>query len=174
MEVEESDRHLTAFTVRSGHYQYKRVPFGLKNAPFAFTKFMRYVLHGIDDVLFYMDDILITSDSFTKHEAKLREVFTRLQEQGVTLKREKCHLFRTGVKFLGYMVTRRGVEMTQDRTEAITKMIPPKTVSEARSFVGMANYFRRFIRHFSTIINPIHDFINKKVEWEIVSKLRLN
>ena len=165
MEVEESDRHLTAFTVRSGHYQYKRVPFGLKNAPFEFTKFMRYVLHGIEDVLFYMDDVLITSDSLEAHEAKLREVFTRLREQGVTLKKEKCHLFRTGVKFLGYMVTRKGVQMTSERTEAITNMVCPKNVSEARSFVGMANYFRRFIQHFATIVNPIHVYINEKVEW---------
>lgn len=165
MEIEENCRKFTAFSVRSGHYQYKRVPFGLKNAPFAFTNFMRYVLRGIDDVMFYMDDILIASDSIQEHEVKIREVFDRLRLEGVTLKKSKVNLFRSGVKFLGYMVSNKGVGMMNSRTDAIKNIKAPSNVSEARTFMGMANYFRRFVYHFASIANPIHDYIAGKVDW---------
>lgn len=165
MEIEEECRKFTAFSVRSGHYQYKRVPFGLKNAPFAFTNFMRHVLRDIDDVMFYMDDILIASNSVEEHEAKIREVFDRLRKEGVTLKKSKVNLFRSGVKFLGYMVSNKGVGMVDSRTDAIKNMKAPTNVSEARTFMGMANYFRRFVYHFASIANPIHDYIAGKVSW---------
>ena len=162
-------RHKAAFITHDGVYEWKRMPFGLKNAAMSFQIFMGHVLMDLNwkHVLCYIDDILIFSGSFQEHLQHLQLVFNRLKEAGLTLKAYKCHFCVEKVLYLGHVITKDGIFVDEKKTEKISKYQIPKSQTEVRSFLGLCNYYRRFVKNFSKLATPLNQLLQEdtKFNW---------
>ncbi|KAL9244399.1 hypothetical protein vseg_018179 [Gypsophila vaccaria] len=161
--MREGDEWKTAFKTKHGLYEWTVMPFGLTNAPSTFMRLMNEVLKPFLGrfVVVYLDDILVYSRSLGEHLAHLRQVFETLRAQKLYGKKEKCTFLVESVIFLGYVVSKEGVSVDQTKIEAIRSWPTPTTVTEVRSFLGLASFYRRFIRDFSTIAAPITECLKK-------------
>ena len=161
--MKESDREKTAFTTKKGLFQFKTMPFGLSNAPSTFQRLMEQVLRGLQyqTCHVYLDDIVVFGRSFTETLQRLQEVFQRLDHAGLKLKPSKCSFFQREVKFLGHVIGTGGVACDHAKIEAVQQWKTPRNVKEVRSFLGLANYYRRFIADFSSVAAPITNLTEK-------------
>lgn len=159
--VDAQDREKTAFTTPFGLFEWDRMPFGLCNGPATFQRLMQRCLGGqlSESALVYLDDVILYSVDFAAHLHHLEEVFRALERYGLKLRPEKCHLFRTEVKFLGHRVSAEGVSPDPDKVSAVQEWTPPKTVRQVRSFLGFVGYYRRFIKDFSKIAKPLNELL---------------
>lgn len=157
MELDEESRKKSTFITQGGVYEWKRMPFGLTNSPISFQTLMSNVLRGLNwkSVLVYVDDILIFSRSFDEHLQHLAQVFDRLKNANLKLQPTKCHFAVKEVKFLGHVISIKGVSVDPEKTKAVSEFPVPKTPKQVRSFLGMANYYRRFILNFDKIATPL-------------------
>ncbi|XP_056303592.1 uncharacterized protein LOC130215772 [Danio aesculapii] len=160
--VDEKDRPKTAFTTPFGLFEYRRMPFGLCNAPATFQRLMQATMSDLvfQIVLIYLDDLLVYSSTFHDHLVRLETVFRRLRETGLKIKIEKCNFLQPEVKFLGHQVSAQGVSTDPDKISAVREWPVPSTLKELRSFLGFCSYYRRFIEGFSQIAGPLHDVVN--------------
>ena len=160
----------TAFTTGTGLYQFKVMPFGLSNAPSSFERLMERVLVGLNwkICLIYLDDIIIFSSTFEEHLQRLQKVLDCIANAGLKLKPQKCHLFRTEVLYLGFLVGREGVRTDPEKVRKVREWAPPQTVTEVRSFLGFCAYYRKFVRDFSCIGAPLFALTKKhqKFHWD--------
>ena len=150
--IKESDKEKTAFRTSSGQlYEFNQLPFGLCNAPATFSRLMDCTLAGLawNVCLYYLDDIIVFSSNWMEHLERLRAVFERLRRANLKLGAAKCHLAAKEVSFLGHKVTPEGIEPEPKLMEAISKLPPPISVAEVRSFLGLVGYYRRFIKKFA-------------------------
>ncbi|KAE8710906.1 putative CCCH-type zinc finger family protein [Hibiscus syriacus] len=164
--IRHGDEWKTAFKMPQGLYEWMVMPFGLSNAPSTFMRFMHQVLRPFMGkfVVVYFDDILVYSPTWTSHFDHLRAVFEMLKMECLFVNQKKCSFFTTSVTFLGFVVSTDGVHADQSKVDAVLEWPRPKTLHDIRSFHGLASFYRRFIRNFSTLIAPIteclkgHDF----------------
>ena len=147
IEINEEDRHKTAFSTRTGHYEYVTMPFGLCNAPSTFERAMELIMRGLQwkSLIIYLDDLIILSSNFDQHIDRLDTVLGRLGKAGLKLKPSKCALFKSEVAYLGHIVTPNGIKPDPEKVSKIQNWPQPRTVSDIRSFVGLCSYYRRFI-----------------------------
>lgn len=166
--VEKSSRQYTAFTVPGrGLFQFKRLPFGLHTAPATWQRLIDRVL-GVDlepYVFVYLDDIVIVTQTFQKHIEILSKVFSRLMSAGLTLSKEKCNFCRSELRYLGYVVDVNGLHVDPEKVDAILKIPTPNRVSDVRSIIGTASWYRRFIPNFSSKIQPLTELLKKNVKF---------
>lgn len=158
VEIEEEHRERTAFTAGPlGFYQYKRMPFGLKNAPPLFQRLMERALGDchLRSAVVYLDDIVVWADSVSELQERLAEVFDKLVKAGLKLRPEKCHLFCRKLKYLGHVISAAGVECDERTLSAVKDWNEPKNVKELQTFLGLANFYRRFVKGFATIAEPL-------------------
>lgn len=171
VEVDQEDKAKTAFTTKYGLYEYNRMPFGLCNAPGTFQRTMELVMRGLQwrIVLVYLDDVIIVSSTYQEHLGRLREVFQRLREHGLKLKPKKCHLLQREVEFLGHIVNQEGIHTNPKLVSDISARQPPSTKRELQAFLGLCNYYRRFVPHFSHIARPLTKLTGEKEEfaWQL-------
>jgi predicted transcriptional regulator len=139
------------------------MPFGLCGAPATFQRQMQSCLHDqiYQLLLVYLDDVIVFSKTFDEHLERLEKVLTRLAQQGLKIKREKCSFLRKEVSYLGYMVSSDGVSTDPDKISVVKDWPVPKTVKELRSFLGFASYYRRFVKYFSKVADPLHELQNR-------------
>lgn len=168
--VAEDSRQYTAFTVPNrGLFQFKRMPFGLHNAPATWQRLIDRVLGSeLEPYVFvYLDDVVICTPTFEKHLEITSEVLRRLSTAGITLSPTKCQFCQPELKYLGYVVTAEGLLADPDKVSAILNIPTPKNVSEVRRVIGMASWYRRFIPNFSLIIAPLTALLRKncKFHW---------
>ena len=167
--VREGDEWKTAFRTQYGLYEFQVMPFGLTNAPSTFQDMMNHVFSDMLDlgVLAYMDDILIYAKTEEEHDRRVKEVLGRLQQNGLAVSPEKCIWKAHEVEFLGYMIGRNGIRMSTDKVEAVLEWKTPRSLTEVQSFLGFANFYRRFIRDYSKVARPLTE-LTKKTEktWE--------
>ena len=163
VEVEETAKEKTAFSTPGGHFEFNVMPFGLTNAPATFQRLMECVLAGLaaDQCLVYLDDIIIFSESFAEHLHRLHQVLSRLQEAGLKLRPSKCHFVKREVRYLGHIVSEDGVRPDPSKTNAVSSYPTPTNVKELRQFLGLANYYRRFVENYSHIAEPLHQLTRK-------------
>ena len=145
----------TAFRTRYGHYEFVVMPFGLTNAPAAFMALMNKTLQPFLDqfVIVFIEDILIYSSSPEEHEQHLQTILQILREKQLYVKFSKCEFWMEEIAFLGHVVSKEGVQPDRAKVKSILEWEPPKNVSEIRSFLGLAGYYRRFVKDFSIIAN---------------------
>lgn len=157
MEMEEKDKHKTAFSTHMGLFQFKVLPFGMCNAPSCYERLIELVLRGLrwEKCLCYLDDIIVFGKSFDQALQNLKLVFDRLRSASLTLKPSKCVLFQKEVPFLGHIVSDKGIQCDPSKLEKVKEWPVPKNVSDVRSFLGLAGYYRRFIPEFSTIASSL-------------------
>ncbi|XP_043604719.1 uncharacterized protein LOC122577454 [Bombus pyrosoma] len=172
------DAHKTAFSTPYGHFQFKRMPFGLKNAPATFQRLMNSVLSGLQGVeLFvYLDDIVIYSTSLQEHECKFNKLMERLRQAKLRLQPDKCELLRHEVSYLGHIISEDGVKPDPKKIEAVSKFPRPKKARNIKQFLGLAGYYRRFIPNFSKIAKPLTQLLKKDVifKWSENQEIAFN
>lgn len=153
----------TAFTVPGrGLFQFRRMPFGLHNAPATWQRLIDRVLSHMEQYVFvYLDDIVVVTQTFERHLEVLREVFFRLREAGLTVRRDKCHFCRPELKFLGYVVNASGLHCDPDKVAAILNIPSPTNVKEVRRFIGVTSWYRRFVANCSGLLAPISRLLRK-------------
>ena len=172
--MDPKDQHKTAFRALGALYEFCRMPFDLCNAGSTFSRVMNNMMSDYlhDILILFLDDILVYAKTFESMVENLSKVFERLREHNMKLKPSKCHLFRKLIKYLGHEVSERGVQTDPDKVEAITQYPKPQTTGDVRSFLGLASYYRRYIKDFATIAAPLHDLVvgNSKSKSSVVDK----
>jgi hypothetical protein len=167
--IKEEDISKTAFRTSYGHYEFTVVPFGLSNAPVVFMFLMNGVFQEYLDKFFivFLDDILVYSKLEEEHENHLRMVLQVLREHQLYAKLSKCSFYQNIIHYLGHIISEEGIAVDPEKIEAIKGWKTPKNVTEVRSFMGLAGYYRRFIAGFSRITHPITSLQRKgkKFQW---------
>uniref|UniRef100_A0A8C7Y809 ribonuclease H n=1 Tax=Oryzias sinensis TaxID=183150 RepID=A0A8C7Y809_9TELE len=155
--MKEGDEWKTAFHTPLGHYEYLVMPFGLTNAPAVFQRLVNDVLRDFLNrfVFVYLDDILIYSENLTQHEQHVRQVLTRLLENQLFVKLEKCEFHVDHVQFLGYIIEPGHIRPDPAKIEAVANWEPPSSRKKLQQFLSFANFYRRFIRNYSSIAAPL-------------------
>jgi hypothetical protein len=165
VEMDPDSQNKTAFTTEFGIYEFTIMPFGLTNAPATFQRLMNEVLKGLTNngVMVYLDDINIHTKTFEEHLEKLEEVFKRIKVAGLKIKPSKCQFAKPELAFLGHVINREGILPDPEKIEKVKNFPRPKTVTNIRSFLGLASYYRKFIENFSRIAKPMNHLVKKKV-----------
>uniref|UniRef100_A0A2N9GLL5 Reverse transcriptase n=1 Tax=Fagus sylvatica TaxID=28930 RepID=A0A2N9GLL5_FAGSY len=155
--MKEGDEWKTAFKTKYGLYEWLVMPFGLTNAPSTFMRLMNHVLRAFIGkfVVVYFDDILVYSKDLNEHIEHLRYVFDVLKCEKLYANFKKCNFCMEKVVFLGYVVTTTGIEVDEEKVKAIKEWPTPKSITEVRSFHGLASFYRRFVKDFSTLAAPL-------------------
>ena len=169
IKMKDSDKPKTAFVTRKGLFQFTVMPFGLSNAPVSFQRLMDKVLAGLhwEQCLVYLDDIIVFGRTFEETLARLRCVMDWLQAAGLKLKASKCKWFQRSVQYLGHIVSSKGIECDPEKIATIKDWPTLRTVTQVRSFLGLASYYRKFIENFSETAHPLINLTRKgaKFHW---------
>ena len=172
LRVKEVDVPNTAFRTQYGNNEFLVMPFGLTNAPVAFMDLMNRVFRPYVDQFFvvFIDDILVYSKDAQEHEKHMRIVLETLREKRLYAKLSKCDFWLKEVSFLGHIVSAEGIRVDPTKIEAVVNWKPPRSVTEVRSFLGLAGYYRRFVRGFSVIVSPFTKLLKKGIKFEWIDK----
>eukprot|EP00794_Sanderia_malayensis_P005073 gene5073-biopygen4132 len=160
--VDPADIHKTAITTPFGLFEFVRMPFGLRNAAQTFQRFIHQVLRGLDFVFAYIDDLLIASSSEDEYLQHIDILFARLTEYGIVLNPAKCVFGASSLDFLGYHISARGISPLRSKVQAIEEFPPPTSLRKLREFLGLVNFYRRFIPNCASIIQPLTDLLSPK------------
>ncbi|GBG83134.1 hypothetical protein CBR_g36752 [Chara braunii] len=175
IEVHPDDQYKTAFRTRYGHYEFNVMPFGLTNAPATFQRCMNDLFRPWLDrfVVVYLDDILVFSRTLEEHQGHLRQVLEKLREANFKINAKKCDWAKTQVLYLGHVLDGDGVKPEDSKIAAIRDWPTPRTLTELRSFLGLANYYRKFVRNFSTIAAAPSQIAEKRDNLEVGQELHV-
>lgn len=163
IEMDPQSIEKTAFTVNNGHYEYLRMPFGLKNAPATFQKLMDHILrsHLYKICFVYMDDVVIFSRSLQEHIHHIKIIFEELRKANLKIQLDKSEFLCKQVAFLGHIITPEGIKPNPSKVEAVQKFPIPKTVKEIKRFLGLIGYYRKFIANFAKLTSPLSKCLRK-------------
>ena len=165
LELSEDSRKYTTINTHRGLYEYTRLPFGVNSAVSIFQRTMENLLADLPGCVVYIDDILVTGKTEEDHMSNLRNVLQRLEESGMKLKCEKIELMSDAVTYLGHRISANGVNATEERITALRNAKQPNDVSELQSFIGSANYVRKFIPHFAEKMAPLYTLLKRDKPW---------
>lgn len=162
-EMDEKDKEKTAFSTHKGLFQFRVLPFGLCNAQASFERLMELVLRGLqwERCLCYLDDVVVIGKNFEEALKNLTVIFNRFREADLKFKPSKCILFQTEVLFSGHKVSSKGIQCDPSKIKSVKNWPVPRNVTEIRSFLGLAGYYRRFIFNFSSIASPLTKLTRK-------------
>ena len=168
LELDEEDVEKTAFHTHRGLFQFKRMPFGLRNGPSIFQRVMQGILAPYLWIfcLVYIDDIVVFSKSYEDHIQHLDKVLEAIEQAGITLSPNKCHLFYGSILLLGHKVSRLGLSTHAEKVKAIVELERPKKLSQLQTFLGMVVYFSAFIPYYASICAPLFSLLRKHSRWK--------
>ena len=163
--LEEGSKKYTTLNTHKGLFQYNRLPFGISSAPAIFQRTMENILRGMDHVVVFIDDILVTGRNEAEHLKNLNEVLSRLERAGMRLKKRKCAFLLDSVEYLGHVVSAKGLEPSKKKIQAIIDAPVPQDVSQLKSFLGLVNYYGKFLANLSSTLAPLYQLLQKKTSW---------
>ena len=163
--LDEESKDLTTINTEKGLFRYNRLPFGISAAPAIFQRTMEGILHGLPGVFVYIDDILVTGRTKAEHLKNLDAVLKRLEEAGFKLKKGKCAFMMRSIEYLGYIISADGVKPNPKKLEAVIAAPTPTDVSQLRSFIGLMNYYGKFIPNLASVLSPLYRLLQKNVVW---------
>jgi hypothetical protein len=170
IKIAEEDKLKTAFSVPSGHYNFLRLPYGLSNSPASFQRLMDIVLRDLvgTECYVFIDDVIIYGDTIEEHARHLEHVLQRFERANLQLQPSKCVFAQPKVEYLGYTVSREGIQASPEKTKAVRNFPVPRNVKEVRSFLGLASFYRRLVRNFAQHANPLTELLRKDAQfkWE--------
>ena len=164
--LDEASRELTTIHTHKGLYRWNRLPYGVASSPAIFQEIMDKVLHGLHHVAWYLDDIIITGATEEEHLQNLEEVLRRLERYGLRVRMKKCKFFQDSVEYLGHVIDKEGIHPVEKKVEAIVSAKTPENIEQLQSFLGMVNYYGKFIPNLSTIAAPLNRLRQKNVHWK--------
>jgi hypothetical protein len=158
-----ADEHKTAFRTHHGHFEFKVIPFGLTSAPATFQGVMNSILSSLlrRYVLVFVDDILIYSRSLEEHVKHLRAIFQILARRQLKVKKSKCSFAQQRLSYLGHVISPNGVATDEEKIQVVQMWPTPTSIKELRSFLGLAGYYRKFVRHFGILSKPLTNMLRK-------------
>lgn len=168
LKINEADAHKTAFATDFGLFQFVRMPFGLKNSPACFQRCIDKALVGLQGVTLFVfiDDIVIYSQTLEEHEIKFRELMERLVKYNLKVQLEKCEFLKSEVIYLGHSISKDGLRVDGKKIEAVKRFPRPKNVKNIRQFMGLANYYSKFIKDFAKMAKPLTRLLQKDVKFD--------
>ncbi|CAF0856937.1 unnamed protein product [Brachionus calyciflorus] len=155
----------TAFSTNDGHYEFLRMPFGLKNAPARLSRAMRRIFAGVKFVEVYFDDMTIHSNTNEEHVEHLKFVLEKLRQYNLKINASKGEWFKKSVKVLGHIISEKTITMDPEKVNAIEEFKQPSSVNEIQRFLGLCGAYRRFVREFAHIAAPMHKLLKKDSKW---------
>lgn len=165
--VKPEDRDKTAFTTPFGNFRFKKMPFGLRNAPSTFQRLMDRLRSGLTGmlILIYLDDLIILSSTFDEHIRNLRAVLERLRQFKLHANLDKCHFMLPEIKYLGHVITHDGIKPDPSKISAIAEMKTPSNVKELLTFLQTGSWFRRFVPNHAAVARPLSDLTKRNTPW---------
>jgi hypothetical protein len=163
--LDEDSSKYTTINTHKGLYRYTRLPFGIASAPAIFQRTMDMVLQGIPYMSCYLDDIIVTGANDEEHLENLKEVFKRLESQGLRLKKSKCKFLQSSVEYLGHRIDSLGLHATSEKLEAIQGAPEPENIQQLRSFLGLLNYYGKFISNLASLLHPLNELLRRDTPW---------
>ena len=158
-------RKLVVINTNKGLFRYKRLPFGIASAPAIFQRTIEGILREIPRVCVYLDDILVTGKTEAEHLRNLESVLTKLEAAGMRLKREKCAFLLDSVEYLGHNISAEGLRPNQEKVRAIAEASAPQNTSQLRAFLGLVNYYGKFLPQLSSTVVPLYRLLENQTKW---------
>jgi len=168
--LDEETKDYVTINTHKGLYRYNRLPFGVSSAPAIFQRCMDSLLKDLKGVAAYIDDIAVTGASLAEHLQNLAAVLGRLKAAGLLLNRAKCSFLQPRIEYLGHMIDADGLHPIEDKVRAIKEAPQPTNVSELRSFLGIINYYHKFLPDLSGKLRPLYELLSKQSKWTWGSK----
>ena len=163
--LNDQSKQFTVINTHRGLFQYNRLSFGISSAPGIFQRAMEELLHGIEGVRVYLDDILIKGSTREEHDKTLRLVLSKLQSAGLKLKLGKCHIGVPSVTDLGCKLDKQGIHPTEDKVKAISEAPAPTNTTQLRAYLGLINFYRRFLPQAATLLEPLNRLLKANTLW---------
>ena len=164
--LDDSSKHLTAFSTHKEHLEFQVMPFGLTSAPLTFVRLMLEVLGDVENVFVYLDDVIIFSKDIESHLRTLEIVLEKLRIAGLKIKVKKCQFLRKSLEYLGHVITEEGLKMQSGKVKAIVEYPAPQNLKGLRRFLGMVGYYRPFIKGFASIAKPLTELTKKEIDFQ--------
>ena len=166
MKVKPECQHLLTINTHLGLFRHTRLPFGISTAPSLWQKAMAQILQGLQGVIVFIDDILVTGRTREEHIRNLRNVLDRLRQAGLRLKRSKCLFFQKSLEYLGHNISKEGVRPTDERVKCVLEAPPPLNKQQLKSFLGLTTYNAKFLPSLSHVLHPLNKLLKKNVQWK--------
>lgn len=168
VELHPESRHLTSFITPLGAFQYLRMPFGLASAAAAFQRIMQHILKDVPGTLCFQDDILIHGKDIREHNDMLTQVLHKLRKAGLTLKKEKCQIGVSSVEYLGHTISCEGIKPKMNLVDASLSTVAPTNVDELKSFLGLSEYYFKFIQNNASLVEPLRNLLRARntFQWD--------
>jgi hypothetical protein len=170
LEVDDESKQLMTINTHKGLYRYNRLLFGIASAPAIWQRTMDQVLNGLGGVQCMLDDMIITGSSDEMHLHNLRNVLQRLQNYGLRANLQKCYFLKENVTYCGHEISAEGLRKTPDKIQAVRETPTPKNVKEVRAFLGLVNYYHRFLPNSATVLKPLNELLEKDRKWDWTDK----
>jgi hypothetical protein len=166
MLLEEDSQEVVTINTHRGLYRYKRLPYGVSSAPAIFQRTIEGMLQDIPFVGVFIDNILVTGPTDEEHLKHLREVFDRLREANLRLKRSKCQFMQPCLTSLGHQVDQEGFRPVEAKVQAVSEAPPPTNTTELKSYLGLINFYAKYLPNLSTVLAPLHRLLCKDTRWQ--------
>ena len=163
--LDEESKKFVVINTQKGLFRYTRLPYGISSAPGIFQRVMEGLLQGIEGVIVYIDDVLVSGATADEHLKRLEEVLSRLEKAGLCLQKSKCHFMVSSVTFLGHKVDKDGLHPLPDKISAVLSAPTPRNLQELKSYLGLLSYYSKFLPKLSTVLAPLYRLLRKDTHW---------